>query len=368
MRRQRVGVICGGPSAEHPISLISAVNIVQAIDRDRFEVNVIGVGRDGSWHHYSPEAFVSHSDDPMRIRLLRPDNRLLLNPGGGHAALIDSFSGQAIEPIDVAIPIIHGTSGEDGALQGVLRWLDIPFVGSDVTGSAVAMDKDIAKRLLAGAGLATAPYRALTRQEATRADFDALTAELGSPLFVKPANQGSSVGVSKVERATELKPALDNALAFDNKVLIETALAGREIECAVLGNDEVRVSGCGEIVVADGFYSFATKYLDAEAAGVMVPADISASMCQSVREVAATAFKALGCAGLARVDVFVTGDDRVVVNEVNTLPGFTSISMYPKLFEHAGIEYSALVTHLIELGLAHSATLTRSESSTNRGF
>lgn len=348
--RRRVGVVCGGPSAEHAISLISAVNLVAAIDRTRFDVVVIGVDRGGGWHRHDPEAFATNADDPAQIALREPINRLLLNPGGD-GALIDAESGTAIEPLDVFFPIIHGTAGEDGSLQGVLRWLGVPFVGSDVLGSAAAMDKDVAKRLLASAGLDTTPYRALTRMDALETRFESLIGELGSTLFVKPANQGSSVGITEVENADELEPALAAALAYDNKVLVESAVTGREIECAVLGNDELTVSGCGEIVLGDGFYSYETKYLDANAAGVSVPADIDSAVSERVREVAATAFRTLGCAGLARVDVFVTADERVIVNEINTLPGFTPISMYPKLFEHAGIGYSELLTRLIELAL-----------------
>ncbi len=357
--RTRVGIICGGPSTEHAVSLISAVNIVAAIDRARFEVIVIGVDDNGGWHHYPPDAFVTDANDPARIALQPSTNRLHLNPGATSGVLIDSASGQAIDPIDVFFPIIHGTSGEDGGLQGLLRWLNTPFVGTDIAGSAMAMDKDIAKRLLSAAGLATAPYRALSHADSANADFDALAEQLGTPLFIKPANQGSSVGVSRVTSKTAFKPALDNALALDHKVLVETAVTGREIECAVLGNEHPEVSGCGEIVLTDGFYSYETKYLDAEAAGVVVPADLPENVAETVRNVAATAFKALNLAGLARVDVFVTSDERVIVNEVNTLPGFTPISMYPKLFEHAGIGYEALVTRLIEQACTRfSATAT----------
>lgn len=351
MTRKRIGVVCGGPSAEHSVSLISAVNIVAAIDPKRFDIVVIGVDRDGQWHHYAPGAFVTNADDPAQIALRPPDNTLLLNPGGGCHTLIDSTNGDAVEPIDVFFPIIHGTTGEDGSLQGLMRWLGTPFIGSDVAASSAAMDKDLAKRVLAEAGLATAPYRALKRGDSGAADFTSLAAELGNPLFIKPANQGSSVGVSQVTEASELVPAIDNALVFDDKVLIEARITGREIECAVLGNDEPLVSGCGEIVLGHGFYSYETKYLDPDAAGVVVPADLDATTRETVRAAAATAFQALGCQGLARVDVFVTTEERVIVNEVNTLPGFTPISMYPKLFEHAGIDYSSLLTKLIELAL-----------------
>jgi D-alanine-D-alanine ligase len=228
-------------------------------------------------------------------------------------------------------------------------------VGSGVLGSAVCMDKDVSKRLLRDAGLAVAPFLVFMRASAHRARFDEVVAQLGLPLFVKPANMGSSVGVSKVRTADEFQRAMALALEFDHKVLVEKAIVGREIECAVLGNDDPQASLCGEIVLRDEFYSYDTKYIDAQGAAVVVPADIDEAASSEVRRVALEAFRVLDCAGLARVDVFLTPQGKVLVNEVNTLPGFTSISMYPKLWQASGLGYTALITRLIELALERHA-------------
>jgi D-alanine-D-alanine ligase len=229
---------------------------------------------------------------------------------------------------------------------------DLPFVGSDVLGSAVCMDKDISKRLLRDAGLAVAPFVTLNLASAARTGFAEVSGKLGLPLFVKPANQGSSVGVSKVTDEAEYEAAVELALSFDEKVLVESAIKGREIECAVLGNEEAIASGCGEIVVHSGFYSYDSKYIDEKAAQVVVPAQISVEASERIRAMAVEAFQVLGCSGLARVDVFLTESGEVLINEINSLPGFTRISMYPKLWQAAGMTYSELVTRLIDLALA----------------
>jgi D-alanine-D-alanine ligase len=224
-----------------------------------------------------------------------------------------------------------------------------------VLGSAVCMDKDISKRLLRDAGIAVTPFITLNRNNAARTSFDMAVGKLGLPMFVKPANQGSSVGVSKVNDEAEYHAAVELALGFDEKVLVESAVHGREIECAVLGNEHPIASGCGEIVVSSGFYSYDSKYIDDQAAQVVVPADISVQASERIRRLAVEAFEVLGCAGLARVDVFLTEDGEVLINEINSLPGFTRISMYPKLWQAAGMSYSELVSRLIELALERHA-------------
>ncbi|WP_110693594.1 D-alanine--D-alanine ligase [Salinicola halophyticus] len=364
MSKIRVGVICGGKSAEHEVSLQSAKNIVDALDRERFEVTVIGIDKQGQWHINDAANFLLHADDPRRIALNPSAGDIALVPGREHRQLIATEASQeALGQLDVVFPIVHGTLGEDGSLQGLLRMANLPFVGSGVLGSAAGMDKDVAKRLLRDAGIPVAPFVTLTRRTAVSADFETLSAKLGSPLFVKPANQGSSVGVSRVESADEFREALTLALAFDHKVLVESAVVGREIECAVLGNDTPEASVCGEIVVESGFYSYDTKYIDDDAATVAVPADIDADASESIRQLAVRTFQVLECAGLARVDVFLTPEGKVVVNEINTLPGFTRISMYPKLWQASGLTYPALVTRLIELAMArHAEDLALSHS------
>ncbi|ARS52640.1 D-alanine--D-alanine ligase [Kushneria konosiri] len=356
MKKIRVGVIFGGKSAEHEVSLQSARNIVDALDRERFDVTLIGIDKKGQWHVNDAERYLDNADDPSRIALHHSQRDLAVMPGRERDQLIEPDRQQALEQLDVIFPIVHGTLGEDGSLQGLLRMANLPFVGSGVLGSAVSMDKDVTKRLLRDAGLAVAPFVTLTRRRAAETDFDALKDQLGTPLFVKPANQGSSVGVSRVTSQPELERALALAFSFDHKVLVESAIKGREIECAILGNEAPEASVCGEVVLSDdGFYSYDTKYISESGAAVAVPADINTAASEEIRRIALKAFETLDCQGLARVDVFLTPDNRVIINEVNTLPGFTRISMYPKLWQASGMAYPALVTRLIELALERHA-------------
>lgn len=351
MGKTRVGIIFGGRSAEHEVSLQSAKNIVDALDKQRYDVTLIGIDKQGLWHRCDPADFLLNADDPARISLHRSGHQVAVIPGQDNDQLRVLRPAEALQQIDVVFPIVHGTLGEDGSLQGLLRMANLPFVGSGVLGSAVAMDKDVAKRLLRDAGLAVAPFTCFNRVTAANADFDTLVAEFGLPLFVKPANQGSSVGVSKVRNAAEFETALALALSFDHKVLVESAIVGREIECAVLGNEHPEASVCGEVVVHDDFYSYDTKYISASGSETVVPADISAAASDQIRDIAIRAYQALECAGLARVDVFLTADGEVIINEINTLPGFTRISMYPKLWAGSGVDYTTLITRLVELAL-----------------
>ncbi|MCL7714611.1 D-alanine--D-alanine ligase [Stenotrophomonas mori] len=355
MGKTRVGIIFGGRSAEHEVSLQSAKNILDALDKERFDVSLIGIDKQGHWHLSDPGQFLLNAGDPSKIALNRSGNALAVLPGREQAQLVPSDPATALQQIDVVFPIVHGTLGEDGSLQGLLRMANLPFVGAGVLGSAVAMDKDVAKRLLRDAGLPVAPFACFGRATAAGADYDTLVAQLGTPLFVKPANQGSSVGVSKVRDAGEFQAAMALALSFDHKVLVESAIDGREIECAVLGNDAPEASVCGEVVVHDDFYAYDTKYINADGAETVIPADIPADAQARIREIAIAAYRALDCAGMARVDVFLTAAGDVVINEVNTLPGFTRISMYPKLWGASGVGYTELITRLIELALERHA-------------
>ncbi|AZD17992.1 D-alanine--D-alanine ligase [Pseudomonas chlororaphis] len=355
MSKLRVGIIFGGRSAEHEVSLQSARNIVDALDRERFEPVLIGIDKNGHWHLNDTSNFLINQENPALIALNRSNRELAVVPGKASQQLVETSSQELLGHVDVIFPIVHGTLGEDGCLQGLLRMADLPFVGSDVLGSAVCMDKDISKRLLRDAGLAVTPFITLNRATAARTDFAQAQSKLGLPMFVKPANQGSSVGVSKVTSAAEYHAAIELALSFDEKVLVESAVSGREIECAVLGNDQPIASGCGEIVVGSGFYSYDSKYIDDQAAQVVVPADLSEEVSERIRTLAVEAFQVLGCSGLARVDVFLTQGGEVLINEINSLPGFTRISMYPKLWQAAGMTYSELVSRLIELALERHA-------------
>ena len=354
MGKTRVGIIFGGRSAEHEVSLQSAKNILDALDKERFDVSLIGVDKQGLWHLCDAAGFLLNADDPKRIALDTSGPILSVLPGAERGQLL-AADGREVPQLDVVFPIVHGTLGEDGTLQGLLRTLNLPFAGPGVLGSAAAMDKDIAKRLLRDAGLAVAPFACFNHVTAAAADYDALVAQLGLPLFVKPANQGSSVGVSKVRNADEFATAMALALSFDHKVLVESAIVGREIECAVLGNNLPEASVCGEVVVHDDFYAYDTKYISASGAETVIPADIAADAQQRIRDIAVRAYQALDCIGMARVDVFLTEAGEVVINELNTLPGFTKISMYPKLWGASGLGYTALITRLIELALERHA-------------
>jgi D-alanine-D-alanine ligase len=347
----RVGVIFGGKSAEHEVSLQSAKNIVDAIDKDKFDVTLLGIDKQGQWHINDASNYLLNAENPALIALNRSNKNVALIPGKEKQQLIESGSAGTLGQLDVVFPIVHGTLGEDGSLQGLLRMANLPFVGAGVLGSAVSMDKDVTKRLLRDAGLAVAPFVTLTRSNRAKFSFEQLSERLGLPLFVKPANQGSSVGVSKVQDRAGFDAAVTLAFSFDHKVLVESAIVGREIECAVLGNDEPQASLCGEIVLSDAFYSYDTKYINEQGAQVIVPAVIAPEVSDKIRDVALKAFRALECFGLARVDVFLTPDNNVVINEINTLPGFTNISMYPKLWAASGVSYSELITRLIELAL-----------------
>jgi len=355
MARIRVGIIFGGMSSEHEVSLQSAKNILDALDRERFEPVLVGIDKQGQWHLSQPDTFLINADDPARIALHPSGTALAVRPGAGQAQLQPVDASTALGQIDVVLPIVHGPLGEDGALQGLLRMANLPFVGSPVLGSAAAMDKDVAKRLLRDAGLPVAPWVCIRRHEAASVGVQALIAQLGLPLFVKPANQGSSVGVSKVKQAGEFADALQLALRHDHKVLVESAVVGREIECAVLGNDLPHASVCGEVVVHDEFYAYDTKYINPDGADVVVPAAIDGDAQARIQQIALQAYQVLECAGMARVDVFLTADGQIVINEINTLPGFTRISMYPKLWGASGLGYTALITRLIELALERHA-------------
>lgn len=363
MTKLRVGIVFGGKSAEHEVSLQSAKNILDAIDKTRFEVVLLGIDKHGQWNLSDTSNFLLNAENPALITLNRSADNIALIPGQTQQQLIISHNSQPLSQVDVIFPIVHGTLGEDGSLQGLLRMASLPFVGSDVLGSAVSMDKDFTKRLLRDAGLQVAPWLNVSHAQRAQLDSEAIITRLGLPLFIKPANQGSSVGVSKVNSAEEFDAALNLAFTFDRKVLIEKGIKGREIECAVLGNDHPQASPCGEVVVQDAFYSYDTKYISESGAQTVVPAAISPEISDAIRKVALQAFSALACCGMARVDVFLTENNEIIVNEVNTLPGFTNISMYPKLWQAAGISYQDLITQLIELALERHQQASQLKSS-----
>lgn len=352
MNKTRLCILCGGQSAEHEISLLSACNVAAAVDRTRHELLVVGIDKRGGWWLFESEPFVSHAGDAARIALwLESGTPVTLACIAGRGTLVPLADPARTLPLDVAFPVLHGSHGEDGAVQGLLAMNNLPCVGCDLTSSAVCMDKHLAKIVLAQAGLPVA--RGCLVETRTRAAVAAaaVVAELGLPLFVKPARLGSSVGVTKVKTPEALGPALDEALRYDTKVLIEECVVGREIECAVLGNHAPEASVPGEVVPQHEFYSYAAKYLDENGAVLKAPADLDEATAARVRELALRSFQALGCRGMARVDMFLTPAGRLVVNELNTIPGFTAISMYPRLWALGGVPYPALVERLIALAL-----------------
>ncbi len=339
----RIAILCGGLSPEHEVSMNSARNIFKAVDRNKYQVEVIGVARDGKWYHLPEAEFLELKSIEKSVGKL-----LVLVPGSER--VINYIDGSDFPKIDIVFPIIHGPFGEDGTLQGLLAILGLPFVGSGVLGSSVGMDKDFTKRLLEAAGIKVAPWVTLLNHETP--DYPAIIEKLGLPLFVKPANMGSSVGVSKAESVEELKEAVSFAFKFDTKVLVEKAIKGREIETAVLGNqNNAKVAGVGEIVMEKGFYDYDSKYILEDAAKVVVPTEMSDKARELVRSTALNAYHVLGLEGLARMDVFLVDDDTVYVNEPNTLPGFTNISMYPKLWQAEGLSYPELIDRLLTLAL-----------------
>ncbi|HEX8594000.1 MAG TPA: D-alanine--D-alanine ligase [Pseudomonas sp.] len=348
-----VAILFGGQSSEHEVSLQSARNVINAIDRGSYDLTLIGIDKQGRWLRFDERDYLLNANDPAHIKLSTSGQVLSLLPGSQGGQFVEIASGDTLPRIDVAFPLIHGASGEDGCLQGLLRLLAIPFVGPDVLGSAACMDKDVTKRLLRDAGINVAPSVVLTRGQS--ADFAEVVAKLGLPLFVKPASQGSSVGVSKVTDQAGFVAALALAFEFDHKVLIEQGIVGREVECAVLGNHQPQVSVCGEVVANDEFYAYDTKYLNGDQARIAIPAELEPQLSEQVRECALRAYRVLECAGLARVDFFVTQARDIIINEVNTIPGFTSISMYPKLWQASGLNYADLIDRLITLALERAA-------------
>jgi D-alanine-D-alanine ligase len=352
-RKLRVALLFGGRPAEHDVSLMSAANVFRALDPARYEVVPIAVARSGAWML----CCLVEGRFPTEVP---PDGPLLaLLPGGGGRLVVASNDDAALEPpapVDVIFPVLHGPFGEDGSVQGLCELAGVPYVGASVFASAAAMDKDAAKRLLRDAGLPIVRFRAVT--EADAPSFAELVAELGRPLFVKPARLGSSVGVGKADTAEEFAAALREAFRHDRKVLVEECMRGREVECGVIEDADgtLTTSLPGEIVPTNrhAFYTYEAKYLDEDGAVLKVPADIPKAVVNRIQDVSARAFRALGCEAMARVDFFLRSDMSVVVNEVNTIPGFTNISMYPLTFKASGVSYPELVDRLIRHALARA--------------
>lgn len=344
-RKLRVGIIFGGRSGEHEVSVVSARSIMKAIDKSQYEVVPLGITKKGVW--------LSSRETK---RLIAGESKEVVKGDNGDKGLPSNVRtlAAALRGIDVAFPVVHGTFGEDGTLQGLLEMLDIPYVGAGVLGSAIGMDKALMKTVFLQQGLPTPDFVFFLRSfwevhpdEAIKA----VESKLSYPCFVKPANCGSSLGISKVKSSEELKRALDNAALWDRRLLVEQAINAREIECSVLGNDEPIASELGEIVPANDFYDYAAKYISNNSK-LIIPAQLPLDKAKEIRELAIRAFLAIDCAGMGRVDFLVDKETLTVyISEINTIPGFTSISMYPKLWEASGISYPELIDRLIILAL-----------------
>jgi len=338
--QRKIAILYGGKSVEHGVSVNSARNIAQYIDRERFDPFFIGITPEGDW--FLTEAVTKEipTGSALAMKLEKQGSWVAAN-------------GLTLRP-DVVFPVLHGTDGEDGSIQGLLRVMEVPMVGTGVLGSSLCMNKFAAKQMLAQAGLPIVPFLLVQTEDERFPAFAEVVEKIGLPFMVKAANLGSSVGVSKVKDEAGYGAALAEAFRFDHTALIETFIAAREIECAILGNDPPQASLPGEIVInpAYEFYTFDAKYVDPEAVSIRVPASLSDSQCERIRTLSVSAFKTLHGQDFARVDLFLTADDRVFINEVNTIPGFTNSSMFPMMWRERGLGFTDLITRLIELALA----------------
>jgi D-alanine-D-alanine ligase len=356
-KRLRIGVLFGGRSGEHEVSLASAASVIRGLDPDKYEILPIGITKEGHW-------LIGGGAQKMLPEVLRTGQRVTMSADPTDAALVRLDGSGGGQRIDVVFPVMHGTFGEDGTIQGLLDLAGLPFVGAGVLGSAIAMDKDVAKKLLQAAKIPVVPWVSIRRDEWERNEniiTHQIEKEFPYPVFVKPATLGSSVGMSKVHSRQELAPALHLASEFAMKILVERAVNAREIEVAVLGNHDPQASIPGEIVPHREFYDYAAKYLE-EGTKLLIPADLKPAQVKKFQHLAILAFRALELSGMARVDFFLGKEGgKIYLNEVNTIPGFTSISMYPKLWEASGIRFPQLIDKLIELALEQHAEKARTK-------
>jgi D-alanine-D-alanine ligase len=361
MSKLRVGIVFGGRSVEHEVSVASATSILHALDPSRYDVSLLCVDTDGRWRLGGPGAIPANAARGEEVSLPAV-------PGDG--TLVSSASQRPVGRLDVIVPIIHGTGGEDGCIQGFLELAGVPYVGSGVLGSALQMDKDVAKRLLRAEGIPVVPWLAFRSHEladGAEAAADAALREIGLPAFVKPASLGSSVGISKAKSRAQLVEGLLQAARFDDKILVERAVNAREIEVGVLGNEAPEASVVGEIVPKREFYDYESKYVD-EDTELLVPAPLEEAVADRARSLALRAYRVLEGSGLARVDFFLDRDSgELFLNELNSLPGFTEVSMYPRLWKASGLSYPALLDRLIELAVLRHRRRAELERTYRRG-
>ena len=345
MTKTNVGILFGGRSVEHDVSIISAQNIAKYIDTNTFNVTLIGISKSGDWFLCSEVSKNISDGTPLTLQLKAT------NP------VFRTTNKEFV--LDVVFPVLHGTDGEDGSIQGLLKAINIPNVGSDTLGSAVSMDKLTAKRVLENAGLPVAKFLTYTKSQESSVSYQHIIATLGLPFIIKPANLGSSVGVFKISEEKGFKDKLKTLFSFDNVALIEEFIEGRELECAILGNDTPVASPPGEIILKGDydFYSFEAKYVDGNAVDLVIPAKVEANTEKKIKALSIQSYQVASCKDLARIDLFLKANGDIIINEINTIPGFTNISMYPKLIGLLGIEYTDLITQLINMALKRHTQL-----------
>jgi D-alanine-D-alanine ligase len=350
-----IGVLFGGRSGEHDVSLCSAASVVSALDPEKYAVVAIGIDRDGRWYVQDRPVIVDDKDFGRILKLEKKGTWFVNHFEENKKLVLYNFDDKKKISVDVVFPAVHGTYCEDGTLQGLLELAMVPYVGADSIGSSIGIDKDVSKRLLRDSGIPVVPWETIFIEDWDRNNkkiIERIKKNFSLPLFAKPARTGSSVGVKKVKRHEELSEAIQFAFRYDNKVLIEKGIDAREIECSVLGNNDPNASVLGEIISRHEFYSYESKYIDPNGAELVIPASIDETISDRIRGAAVQGYRALCCSGMARVDFFLDKtSDEFYLNEINTIPGFTSISMYPKLWAYSGIEYSKLIDRLIELAL-----------------
>lgn len=345
-------LLFGGRSGEHEVSLLSANSVYKALDKEKYNIQLVGIDKKGHWRLGSSSRTFLNPSDPEKISLNKDLPEIITLKNDDNLELKEINSNQSFGSVDVVLPIMHGTFGEDGAIQGFLELLDIAYVGAGVLGSAIGMDKDVMKRLLRDAGIKVTNFKTLKHQNFKTEELQQIIEELKFPIFVKPANLGSSVGVSKAKNLEELKTAINFAFQFDTKIILEEFIKGRELEVSILGtNINPKTSIVGEIKPNHEFYSYGSKYIDENGAEIMIPAQIPEDISKKVQEIAIEAFKILECYGVCRADFFYVENGEIYLNEINTIPGFTKISMYPKLWEASGLPYTKLLDELINLAL-----------------
>lgn len=347
MKKIKLAIVFGGPSAEHDVSIVSAKNIFNATDKNKYEIFLLGITQKGDWKYLSDEKELTSIDFKNKLDLNKTGNEVFLIKENDKCNLINNKTKKTTSELDVAFNICHGPYGEDGRLQGFFDLVKLPYVGCNTTASAICMDKAVFKQIMAARGLPQVSFAVLKNNDALPS-FDKIKSELGTPFFVKPANMGSSVGVSKVKAENEYIKAIEEAFKWDPKILIEQAAIGQEIECAVFSDGKkIITSPIGEIINSTEFYSYDSKYINDKASTFALPAKISEEVSQKTRELAENVFKLVSARHMLRVDFFYTQKGELLINEANSLPGFTSISMYPKMMEAAGIKYADLIDRMI---------------------